>query len=352
MRGWLRVGFFLAVTGWGCSGPIQRTDPDRTLPFTVKLKEIKPPDPTEAQLENALTPALFDDPRELTRKLARSLGETGVFTRVLLHGDAGTAADLELEITFNNYDFGAGQPTFGGATFSTLAWIFVGPASWLIDNREYLDSRVSMQVVFRDAAQTSADSTARLEGHLFQDDLTLQGLQLSFLERSEPSDWFWNIFIPPWVGDGDRATAGRSLVERCERFFADNEPPRMLARFPADYIGRTACFLGYNSEKAELVIVSREPVGRVRIHGESSAPREIDQVELLGLAAQGSEKDALRNWLRERVVGLGNLQTDRYYGMPLEDGEVGFVRVQAELEGGGPLARWTVYRTRSRAASR
>jgi len=287
-------------------------------------------------------PAVFGDPQELTRELAELLDESGVFTRVVR--EAKTPADLELEVTLNGDEFGPGRALFSGSVFSTLAWFFSGIPSWYIDNREYSESGVSLSLVMRHAAYGSGpgrrDRRTSADTELFKDDLFPKDLRLSFSERSGTSDWFLNILLPPWVGGGDSAKAGRSLVLRSSRDFVDNEVPQLLASFPANYILKNDCLLGYDREKEEFVIISRAPLLQVELVGDSTDARVLTQDDLLEVG--GSEKDELERWLRERVVGLGTDVTDRYYRIPLEFEERGFVRVQVAVEGRTTPARWTV----------
>ncbi|MCZ6794032.1 MAG: hypothetical protein O7J95_10510 [Planctomycetota bacterium] len=341
------VTFLLLAASWGCSAPAERLDQDRTLPFSVLLREIDPPAQSPDEMGDASTPALFVDVGSLTRRLARSLEENGIFTRVLLEGESDVTPDLELEITVNDYDFGPGRPTTRGAFLSTLAWMFGGPLSWFIDNREYPESRVSLLVVLRDGLPPGAGSEAasREAPEIFRDVLFLDGMQLSFLERADMSDWLWNILIPPWCGDGDPVEAGKSLVKRTETFFIDNESPRILSFFPADYVRRTFCFLGHDSRTEDLVIVSQQPVDGLTIRSERGEHRVLDQDEMPRLEVAESDKETLRRWFRERVVGLGSDPSDRYYRVPLEPWERGFVRIEALLEGGVAPTRWTIHRS-------
>ena len=336
------VVFFLS-----CRCNAVETTPGRALPFTVRCEEIQLSEAAAREVEQAVTPALFTDPDQLTRlttQLVEALRETGIFTRVVMEDEAAVPADLLLQIKVNSYDFGPSEATLPGAVYSTLAWFFVGAGAWLIEDRQYADSEVSLSVVLSDPGQPEAIAGGRAADAIFEDVLFLKGIQLSFAERSDYEDWFWNLFVPPFVGEGDPDNAGRSLVERSPAFFAEHEPPRILSSFPALYFRRLLCYVGYYPERGELVLVSKADVDHVTIRAEGGEVRSLGEMELAELTAKPEETDDLWRWLTERVVGLGIEPTDQYFRIPLEPGEKGFVRVEANLEGEGPPARWTIYR--------
>lgn len=351
MRARIVLCFFLLAPVLGCGGAAKRVDPERTLPFTVKLKNVTVEPEKSAErfkkLDEATTPALFNDPQRLekiTRHLARSLKEAGLFTRLVTEEEdpvAATDADLELDIEVRDYDFGEGQPTVTGAIFSTLAWLFAGHASWFIDNREYPDSRVILRVTLSDAAEPEATP--------FRHDLFLKGMQLNFLERSGTANWFLSILVPPWIGGGDPVIAGESLAERSAEFFMENEPQQILSSFPSDYFRRQASFLGYYQDsdgKDWIAIISSANLERVTIRAESrTQPR---QLESLSFETTGEVIDELYRSLAQRY-GAGFTPNDRYYRIPLEADESGFVRVEAMLEGIETPSRWTIERKASPA---
>lgn len=340
MRVWMSFGFLFAVLAPGCSGALPRVPPDQTLPFTVKVKKIQL---LPGEIVNTATPALFTEQKALTRLFAQSLQEAGVFSRVVTEDESKESVDLELEIKVDRYDFGASQTLVGGAVFSTLAWMFLGATSWFIDNREYPDSLVSLRVSLRHPTE----SGARPETEIYEDEIALKGLQLNFSERADPVDWFWNLFLPPWLDTGNPDRAGRSLVERTPRFFGESAPPRLLSQLPNDYLRHAQCFLGYDpgeSEAPELVVVSRADVIRIAIRAEGADTREIGEEELGRLEVIESEQKAnQQDWFRDRVH-LVIEPSDQYFRIPLFDGERGFVRIEAEVAGSTPRARWTIYR--------
>ena len=66
-----------------CAGSVV-IDTERSLPFTVRLNEVKFKNQLNSSDQDVVTPAVFSDRRKLTRDLARALEDAGVFTEVFI----------------------------------------------------------------------------------------------------------------------------------------------------------------------------------------------------------------------------------------------------------------------------
>ena len=321
----------LVLALFGCRATVPRAQPGRILPFIVKLNKVEQPGLETLDQGKFATPAVFDS-EKLKRELAASLNEAAVFTRVVTREEdgAGPLPDLELDITVTGHDFGPGELSFPGAIFSTLLWLFGGHLSWVIDDRQYPESEVTMVVSIRWSGQTSFSA---------QKPLRLDGLHLSFWERSDATNWFLNILTPPCLGDGDPASRGASLAERTPEFFAGRAGQVFLS-FPGEYFNRVSSFLGYDPEKGEYVIVSRKALDFVFIRWEGGRTEELREKQLQLGVEDTTEKIRLWQQLAERLDGIET--SDFYYPLSLKKGEPGLVRVEV-LEGGEVDARWTVY---------
>jgi hypothetical protein len=354
-----------------------------------------------------VAPAMFDKTWEVTHELTRVLEEANVFTRIVAADDKKTPVDLELEIEADGTDFGAGDPTVLGSLSSTVVWLLVGHLSWFIDNREYQDSNVSLRLSIRpvparpvetgtsvseaafprggeapavspsaplasaaepkEAKQAGTKkrpsakaktapaapvrAAARPPDAVFQDALRLTGLRLNFIERAGVANWFINIFIPPFVGDGVPETAGQSLTHRGIEHFGETEKERLVFSFPASYFRSTSRYLVPEPGKESVDIVSQGPIDAIAIRAEGRAERRIDDPDVVPLlAVEGAAKEELRLSIAERVIGVAggsggvSATGERYYRVPLEPGEVGYVQVEVSPSIGNVLSQWTIYR--------
>ena len=332
----------------GCGGTAKQADPARALPFSVRLKEV---DVTEAA-------ELFDtDSTALRIELAKALSDAGIFTRVFPDTKeyADTPADLDLKIEIRGEDFGKGSPTTTGAVFSTVTWLLAGHLSWFIDNRVYPTSDVTMAVSARTAEEGVAEDAEPLAGDVFRDMLAVQNLSLSFIERADTKDWFFNILMPPWLGDGDEKAREESLAERTIEFFAENEPERVLMLFPWRYFESTSRYLVYAPDTGELLILSQEPVESISIGVEGREPRVLsDRSEVARLRKEGAEEIEVERLIAERAptVITSSSYTSRYYRIPLEPDEVGYVHVEVlPVPQGKPPSRWTILRGETQPSS-
>jgi len=332
----------------GCGGAAKRVELSRALPFTVHLAEIRAPQPKadagdekpsgEDSDATPGVPAVFSSNRELmTRRLAEALSARGLFVRVVAEERAEAPADLVMEVEIRGEDFGAGEIMAGGAAASTTVWLFAGPISWMIDDRQYPDSAVTMDVALRRPAGNEEGG----QRPLFQDRLFLKGLTLDFFERAESSDYLINILLPPWWGDGTPSVAGESLARKSLEHFVEREPDQILTRLPALYFESVQAFLVHLPEERAVVVISRPRVVQVGVTSGLGGRREIDPDALALLeVADEAEKDALQLGISSSVVGIGT--ENRYYRIPLLEGEQGYVRIEALLEAGREAGPWTV----------
>lgn len=319
----------LTLSVIGCLGSPERVDPQQTLPFTVRLVPVKI-SPQEPGRQEIVTPADFGEPEKLTLDFARVLDEAGIFSSVVTDEEPDVPADLELHMSIRDLDFGKGDVTIGGAIVSTITWIAAGHLSWFIDNRIYPNSRVSISIRIYESGEDG-------QGSLFEDLLPLKGLQLNFMERTAAAGWFLNVFIPPWVGDGDPNACGSSLAARSARFFADQETAQILYGLPEKYFERKNCFFGYDAAAEELVIVSRVAVDSVTIRGAESAGH-LDHDALTNLKLTADRANELRLWFRERVSGLNIEPSDLYYRIRLTQRASSVYRVAGRLTDGTSLS--------------
>jgi hypothetical protein len=344
----------LVLSLFGCSGEIKRTEPDRVLPFTVKLTEVKLPDlqGEGAEREQISTPAAFTDKEQLTERLAKALEQAGVFARVVTDKDASISPDLELAIEIIGNDFGPGKTLVTGAIFSTLAWLFAGHLSWFIDNKYYPNSKVVMNISIRYPEAMMESAREKKPTDLWPDDLPLDGMVLSFFDRADTKHWFFNILVPPWVGEGNPAVAGRKLGEESVRFFATNEPGRILTSFPGQYFQRMESFLVHDRENDRAVIITQSPITSIRISDEGETIREFrGDTELEEVKVNDdAKKKEIEHLLAGRLVGIGKgSQTSsiRYYVVPVEEYRPEFLQIEVSLESGlesHPRGRWTIHR--------
>jgi hypothetical protein len=365
-------------------------------------------DPAAESREGPFAPAMFDKTWEVTHAFKRVLEEANVFTRIVAADDTKTPVDLELEIEADGTDFGEGDPTFFGSFTSTVVWLLAGHISWFIDNQEYLESNVSLRLSIRpvpaspgpagrsvgevapspsggaaggnpsallasttEPRKEKAPGTGRKRPSgkaksgraappaapvkppeaVFQDALRLTGLRLNFLERAGVGNWFLNIFIPPFILDGVPETAGQSLTHRGIEHFGETERERLAFSFPASYFRSTTRYLVVEAGRDSVVIVSQGPIDAVAIRAEGRAERRIHRNDPVAplLTVEGPAKEDLRLSIADRVVGIaggsGGSETDeRYYRVPLEPDEVGYVQVEVSPPIGNVLSRWTIYR--------
>lgn len=327
----------------GCGGPEPISSSRRELPFVVRLNEVRVLARVGSE-EQAIAPG-FEDTSELTRRVARALRDAGAFSWVALAEDKNIDPDLELQVDFIEPDFGEGHARFTGALLSTVTWLLAGHLSWIIDNREYPDSRAVMRVDLRPAVKESDAPPSKEDW--FHDDLPLKGLSLNFYERADMKYWAVNILVPPWWDDGDPQTAGDSLIDRALDYFVENEPDRIYLALPGAYFRNRFSFLVNDEELGEVLIISRHEIEELKLRSDSGRRRSIggDELERFKVPEEGMEE--ARRHLLGRVVGLGDLENDFVYRLPLDEEEHGYVRVVARLRALSiPPGQWTIYRPR------
>jgi len=333
----------------GCGASEKQERSRRGLPFTVRLQPIRVPElvgqvrknvPEDLAAERPAVPADFgQNLRLVTRRLAESLDETGLFVRVVTADADGIAADLDMEIEIRGDDFGEGKVMAGGAAFSTTVWLFAGPLAWTIDDRHYPDSNVVLEV----AVRRSGEEKSGPARPLFRDRIFLKGLQLDFFERAEASAYLINIIIPPWVGDGTPEVAGTHLARKSLAYFVEQEPDQILTRLPALYFESVYGFLVHDTARQDFVIVSQLRVVEVSVTDEQGRRREVgpDAISLHEVTEEAAKED-LQLEASESLVGIGT--ENRYYRLPLAANEKGFLRVRATLESGQEAGPWTIWR--------
>ncbi|MBN1444144.1 MAG: hypothetical protein JXA90_15645 [Planctomycetes bacterium] len=348
----------LCMAAAGCSeAQRQRERPEGLLPFVVSIRgiDVRADSAPGGGLEDAWIPPLIREPQRFKESLAESLAESAIFTDVLLDGDESIPSDLELQFSVSGDDFGRGSVEAGGAVFSTLAWLFLGPVSWFIDNREYLDSNVILSVSLWLPEDPEAPGATRRP--LFKEDLLLKGMELDFSERLDTRNVALNILLPPWWSDGNLEAAGASLVARSVDFFRKQAPDRIIARLPGRHHEALASFLVYPPESEEVVLIARQPIKRIAItplRRRALAPRQLNPEEE-GCRLDGDlDRAAISEvilFLSRCKVGIdADPKTDRFYRIPLSSAETGYVRIEAKVESG--VARWTIFRPRAATPER
>lgn len=336
------IAVALIAFACGCTGTEDR--PLRQLPFAVSLEYVALPPISENS--EATTPALFANTEDVTRDIAAALEGIELFTALTITDESGPPPDLRLKITFEGNDFGPGDLLAGGATLSTLAWLFGGPSSWWIDDREYPESDVKVALDFSDAGRRGLSPDIPMPLY------TLDGMELDFVQRAETVSWGLSFLVPPCLDAGDPRAAGTALALQTPHFFVDNVET-MLSTFPAAYLRHFSCFLTYDREQEEILIVSQERletltivpnVGEPRAYQEGSpAMRQFRRDDLV-------DKQALFRYMTEAHPGIGSViavTQHYYYQIPLADvlgkDTGGLVRIRAALpEGRTPS--WTVER--------
>jgi hypothetical protein len=220
----------------------------------------------------------------------------------------------------------------------------------MIDNRNYPDARVVMRM---DLRPTPSDADTTTKEDWYHDDLPLKGLSTNFFERADARFWALNILVPPWWGDGDAETAGESLIDRALEYFVENEPDRMFLALPGTYFRNRYSFLVNNTERDEVLIVSRLDIQEIVIRCDTrTRKRVLDDAKLAALEVPDQGMDEIRRILAGKVIGLGDLEGVFVYRVRLDDDERGYVRITAQLRGLSiPKGQWTVYRPRPRSSS-
>ena len=331
------IASFLA----GCADRERIPVASRELPFVVRLNQVRIVD-TGSSPDAAPVPGFGDAP-DLTRRMAEKLRKAGAFTWVSLGEDKQISPDLELQVDFIEPHFGAGEVEWVGATFSTLTWLLAGHLSWIINNRDYPNSQVVMRVALRPSVNESDAEAAKRDW--YHDDLPLKGLSTNFYERADMRYWALNILVPPWWDDGDPETAGESLIDRALEYFVENEPDRIFLALPGTYFRNRYSFLVNDPESGGVLIISQADVEDVRIRCDSGRKRTLSEGDLQGLKVPDEKLDEVRMWVAGRVIGLGDLQNDTIYRIPLDEEERGYVRISAQASGLSiPRGQWTVYR--------
>jgi len=348
-----RLLWIISLACAGCGGPTL-VSPERTLPFTVRVLPVKlTAGEGEADPAAAITPAreAFGDLNELASDLADALWSAQVFTDVVTNEEPEVPADLDLEIELRGADFGPSQKQILGSIFSTFVWLFAGHLSWFIDDRIHGESDVILNVVIRPSATSRGGSGAKAaaedapeELNVVQHALPLNDIETNFRERSRMTDWLIDTVVPPFLQSGDLATTGTSLARRSVDHFAVSEPDRLLLSVAGNHLKAVWSYVAYDDARGELVLVSQGPAREVKIHPEAGKPRRVDEEELRRRATQGAARDEIFRWLADRAPDIGDSPYNRYYRIPLERDEEGYLAIEATLPRGGVPGRFTIYR--------
>ncbi|MCZ6794230.1 MAG: hypothetical protein O7J95_11525 [Planctomycetota bacterium] len=309
----------------GCSA-IPIPDP---LPFLVRVN-VDVVD--EDAPEGVATPARFDESK-LAQDLASALEEANLFTGVVAGQDPGVEPDLDLVVVVHGSDFGEGSVDLGGAISSTFAWFFGGHFSWWIENRRYSSSDVRMVVRVVKGTGPGEEVGLYNSGSRF-----VNQLRLSFAERLDVREGFFNILLPPWCREGNPEVAGSSLKEKCIGFLTA-EVERAVGQLPVTYYSNEACFLGNDPATGKLIILARELVKHVDIIREDGTSRAITQLEL----DESANREENRAYVRGMLSSLGfGIDAKRYYVIQLADDDRGLLRVRAQLA--ERQGRWSIRR--------
>lgn len=335
-----------------CSGASNR-EIREPLPFIVRIDRVEVPTPddsndsldgeTEAPVGGGpAIPPRFESPEVLRERFAIVLEESGLFTKVVTSEGAEAHPDLEIDIDITGDDFGKGSPTLGASISSTLAWLFTGHLSWLIENRQYPDSNIMLYLTIR-----VPDENGHMESTIiFRDDLLLNGLELNLLERADTGDWFMSILLPPWWGDGAPEVAGASLARRTVDFFASHEVGRVVSRFPLEYRNAFSSYLVHDPDGKRVIIISKEAVRQVDITGPAGR-RSIGEEKLDYSCVRGAASEEIRRQLSRRNLDLGMgtpdpQSSDWFYPIDLQDDETGYLHIEALV--GRHHPEWTILR--------
>ncbi len=160
-------------------------------------------------------------------------------------------ADLSLELNLSCPNLGAGVIVEGGeisgtpfgegenATFScvlsTVAWLFVGPGSWLVPDREFGNTESQPKIAPR------LEIKAELDGAYYQDrpripitvsdyadsPVEIEKIDMRFVDRHNLRiAWLWNILLPPWTPPGlispSYEELNESLAEEALKAYSEN----------------------------------------------------------------------------------------------------------------------------------
>ena len=329
------LGATLALSA--CGDIETRSEP---LPFVLKVNPVQFVGISEGPEDSIAPDWARGDELALTERVARSLRDAGLFTRVVIADDA--PADLELSLKIDGDSFGPGSPLWGGATFSTLVWLVVGPMAWIIEDREYSQSNISMTTEIRTPSRGENPGQS-----VFNDRVVLKGLRLSMIERANTGNWLLNIFVPPFLGDGDPTNAGRALSERAIERFIEEERDRIRWRLPAGHQDNLRTFLVYFPNEEEAVIVARNQVRKISIACDGGTRREISGRQVEELMAGGDTVVEIGARASQKAQGIGTRPEEEiFYQIPLAryltERDKGLVRIHAFLDRG--TSQWTIDR--------
>ena len=335
----LAIALCLGGTGCGSTEETVRTEP--SLPFVVLVEPLTVTPGSDAEPALPLQQPQVD---ELHRKLAAAVRASGIFTRVLTKAREDLPEDMVLKLGLRGNDFGEGQVMPGGAAISTFVWLVGGHLSWVIDNRSYPDAKVQLDVTLDRAVDPDRRTPLGTKGRaFFKENLSLKGLQLSFHERANADEWFLNIIVPPWWGDGDAGVASDSLVDRATERFQAEVPARILSRLPLNFQAEQRSFLVHRPETREIFLISRDRVLEIELRKAGEVLRQLDPEESgLKLGPGTAERRSALTYISdERNLQLEVDRSDNVYALRLEPDEWGTVRVQARLDQRSP-STWTV----------
>ena len=345
----LAMKLLLAVcTGIACTSCSEMEKLPVSLPFIVRIDQVTIPPALRASSpesgdavgnDRISIPPRFDDEDELRRAIRSALDEAGVFTLVVTGEDPGLPADLEMDVAVIGNDFGPGTADLGGAFSSTFAWLFGGHFSWLIPNRSFPDSNVKLNVWIRKPADEH-------QSGLYYDRLDLDRLRLSLSERANVADWFVNILLPPWWGDGDPEIAGATLATKSVEYFAENEPGEIANRLPGQHYLAEDCFLVYDIDEDRLIIMSSRLVNQLELVVPGKEPRVFNADEMKARELVEKEVEEIQASLSSMRI---TISAGFYYQVDLGnesylDGDNRAQLIQIVTSVGEREGHWTIIR--------
>lgn len=327
------------------------------FPFVVALDSVRTEAPVQQDDEPGAIPAQFPADSELRARIAYALARSGLFTRVLAskppEAEDSLQPDVLLDVELRGSDFGAGHPALGPAVFSTVAWLFVGPLSWLIEDREYSEGEVelALHLSFPEALRPS--DTPEWSPQIYDNVFLVQGLRLSLLERGGLGDWFANILLPPWAGDGEPEKAGARLgqkvvefvAERCEEFFRNVDD---------SYLRETDAYLIQDTPSGHLLVVSRDNLVQLELSRPQSTSESVTLDSdarrdlMVGLDERPDRPD-VDDLVRRSLPALARHKREWFayeFGLPellrMAPRGRGLIRIAVTVGDAGKRAQWTI----------
>lgn len=345
MRSRPSVLVLVVLATCGCGATPKRVDPVKVLPFTVRVNKVKML--KKESNTNGVTPALFDLDK-VTKEVAETLENAGIFSLVLTENEKGVSPDLELQVEIVGSDFGVGEVKLSGAIYSTLAWLFAGHLSWFIDNREYPNSDVVLDVKLLTAKERAKEPQSKGGIAVFSRRISLKNLELDFKDRVDVQRSVLNILLPPWVGEGNSETAGRSLADQSVVSFAKEVPEAISTYLPTNYFSNLSSFLLNDPAHNGVIIVAQRAIQSIKINRDGELLRQLNQDQAEALAVKGRDRNKVQQLVIDRSVGTGTGY--RYYKLELLDDERDYIQIEATFARSVVPSRWTIDRPAAAAS--